>query len=123
MDENEKKELMENPDKEHLEEAEKEREGETPEEHEEAYSFVKETIKEKPLDRRTVLRRAGWIAGAAVLFGVIAALVFSITISGIDKYREDKESAPKVNIPQDEEPSGEEDEETPSEEESQAPVQ
>lgn len=123
MDENEKKELMENPDKEHLEEAEKEREGETPEEHEEAYSFVKETIKEKPLDRRTVLRRAGWIAGAAVLFGVIAALVFSITISGIDKYREDKESAPKVNIPQDEEPSGEEDEETPPEEESQAPVQ
>lgn len=120
MDENEKKEPMDSP-------REDQQEGtngqQLPEDsHEEEYSFVKEVIKDKPLDRRTVLKRMGWIAGAAVLFGLIAALVFSFTISAADQYKEKKDRAPKVNIPQEEEPSGEEEpgddeeaEETPQE--------
>lgn len=42
----------------------------------EDYHFIKETIKEKPVDRKAVLIKLGCIIGSAVLFGLVAAFVF-----------------------------------------------
>ena len=42
----------------------------------EDYHFIKEIIKEKPVDRKAVLIRLGCIVGSAVLFGLVAAFVF-----------------------------------------------
>ena len=41
----------------------------------EEYSFLSETVKKRPVSMRKVLYKILCIAGAAVLFGVIAALV------------------------------------------------
>lgn len=41
------------------------------------YSFIKEVIKEKPVDKKAVLIRLGCIVGGAVLFGLVASFVFA----------------------------------------------
>ena len=43
----------------------------------EEYHFLKEVIKEKPIDKRKILWRVGGIMAGAVLFGVVAAFTFA----------------------------------------------
>lgn len=41
------------------------------------FSFINEKIKEKPINKRRLLIYAGYVAGLAVLFGLLASLVFA----------------------------------------------
>lgn len=41
------------------------------------FSFINEKIKEKPLNKKRLLVHIGYIAGVAVVFGVVASLVFA----------------------------------------------
>ncbi|MGN0250716.1 MAG: S1C family serine protease [Oliverpabstia sp.] len=43
----------------------------------EEYHFLREVIKEKPIDKRKILWRVGGIMAGAVLFGVVAAFTFA----------------------------------------------
>ena len=43
----------------------------------EEYHFLKEVIKEKPIDKRKILWRVGGIMAGAVLFGVVSAFTFA----------------------------------------------
>ena len=43
----------------------------------EEYHFLREVIKKKPLDKRQILYKAGGIIGGAIIFGIVAAFVFS----------------------------------------------
>lgn len=70
-----------------------------------AYDFMKEVIKKKELDKRAILIRIAGLAGAAVLFGVIAAFVFAWVEPHADTAINGKEQPPKVDIPMDEEPT------------------
>lgn len=65
------------------------------------YHFIKETIKNKPIDKRKVLNRIGIIAASGILFGLAAALTFAAAAPGL--IRRTGESGPqtKVDIPQD----------------------
>lgn len=54
----------------------------------EDYHFIKETIKEKPVDRKAVLMKLGCIIGSAVLFGLVAAFVFAQFLPLIQKEEE-----------------------------------
>lgn len=70
----------------------------------ESYEFIKETIKKKPLDKKKVWRAAGVIAGAGVIFGFFAALVFAVVEPQISQVVENKnKTEQKVKIPADEE--------------------
>ena len=40
------------------------------------YNFMKEVIKEKKLDKKAIVLRIVFFVGAAVLFGLIASVVF-----------------------------------------------
>lgn len=51
-------------------------EAENPEEKQEEYHFVKEVIKEKPVDVRGLFLKGAAILGGAVVFGLVSALVF-----------------------------------------------
>lgn len=44
----------------------------------EGYRFMKETIKNRPIDRRGLFFRAVFLIGGAVLFGAVAAVIFSL---------------------------------------------
>lgn len=69
----------------------------------EGYHFIKETIKSRPVDRRGSLRRTAFLIGSAILFGAVAAVVFSLVSSALSE-RLDKGQAQeqKVTIPKDE---------------------
>ena len=41
------------------------------------FSFINEKIKEKPINKRRLLIYAGYVAGMAVMFGLLASLVFA----------------------------------------------
>lgn len=70
----------------------------------EKYEFIKEFIKEKPLDRKRIFKAAGWIAGAAVLFGTVAAFTFTAVKPKAGEMLNKPEAQIQVNIPKDEEP-------------------
>lgn len=53
-------------------------EPEKPAEGQQEYQFLKESIKKKVPDKKKIAKRAGIFVGAAVLFGMISALVFAI---------------------------------------------
>lgn len=44
----------------------------------EEFSFIRQTIKEKPLNKKKMLYTSGFVAAMAVLFGVIAACTFAL---------------------------------------------
>lgn len=50
----------------------------------EEYHFLREVIKKKPLDKRQILYKAGGIIGGAIIFGIVAAFVFSKTLSYLE---------------------------------------
>ena len=47
----------------------------------EEYSFLNETVKNPPIDFQKIFMKIIAIAGAAILFGVIAALAFYVVLS------------------------------------------
>ena len=71
------------------------------------YEFLKETIKERPIDKKKLARHAGFLAAGGVLFGLAAALTFAYVEPKIEKNVQSKE-VPYVNIPGDEEPGTQE---------------
>ena len=42
------------------------------------YDFIRETIKNRPLDKKRLLYRIGALAGTGIIIGVTAALAFSV---------------------------------------------
>lgn len=72
----------------------------------EEYSFIKETIKTKPVNKKQLLIWVAAAAGGAVLFGVVAAIAFSLTVPVADRHqgylddRQERDQA--VEIPKDE---------------------
>ena len=76
------------------------------------YYFLREVIKEKPLDKKKLAVRAGGIAAGAVLFGVVAAFVFAKT----EPLFREEETSLRVSIPE-EEPTA-----TPTPEATQSPT-
>ena len=70
------------------------------------HSFIKEVIKEKPLDKRKLMIKIIMLIVAAVLFGVIAAVVFAYTRPAVEKSIETRKGPNSVNIAGGEEDEG-----------------
>lgn len=66
----------------------------------EPFSFINEKIKEKPINKRRMLIYAGYVMGLAVLFGVIASLVFALLEPRLEERLHPQEE-PVVTIPRD----------------------
>ena len=66
------------------------------------YRFIKETIKEKPFNKKLFLTKLAGALAAGVLFGAAAAVAFTMTKQAMAERIEEKEPAPKINIPMDE---------------------
>lgn len=64
------------------------------------FSFINEKIKEKPLNKRRLLLHAGYIAGVAVVFGLVASLIFAF-FQPIFSQMMYPEQEPVVTIPKD----------------------
>ena len=77
-----------------------ERKEECREEKQDNYEFLKETIKAKPIDKKKILKQIGRLAGAGAVFGLSAALVFSLVAPNILKKMQEKENASKVKFSQ-----------------------
>lgn len=71
-------------------------------EKEDGYKFIKETIKERPINKRLLVMRIAGIMGAGVLFGATAAVTCAGVLPVAESYWSDSEETPKVNIPYDE---------------------
>lgn len=70
-----------------------------------SYHFINEVIKEKKADKKTIFVRVAALVGAAVLFGVTAAVTFAWVEPYMEKAIHKQEKPPKVDIPSDDEPS------------------
>ena len=67
---------------------------------EKKFHFIKETIKDKPIDKKKVLTHMGVIAAAGIIFGIAAAMAFAAIAPGL--LQRSVEGQPsKVDIPQD----------------------
>lgn len=77
------------------------------------YYFLREVIKEKPLDKKKAACRMGWLLASGALFGIMAAFVFAKT----EPLFRGEEPTPRVSIPEDEEELQEEPAQEPAEEE------
>lgn len=71
-------------------------------EKEDDYKFLKETIKERPLNKKAILMKAVGIIGAGILFGAVAAVSYVGILPAAAKYLGTGEESPKVTIPFDE---------------------
>ena len=65
------------------------------------YSFIREIVKKKPLDKRGLLRKILSLAGAAVLAGVVASFVFVWVVPVAERMVNGDSS--RVSFPEDEE--------------------
>lgn len=90
------------------------------EQDEQEFAFIKEKIKDKPINKRRLLIRAGYNLLCAVIFGAVACLVFVLLKPYMEQWLYPREestiSIPKDDIPGEEEPeeqTGEEEEEEP----------
>ena len=66
------------------------------------YSFIREIVKKKPLDKRGLLRKILSLAGAAVLAGVVASFVFVWMVPVAERMVNGGDSS-RVSFPEDEE--------------------
>ena len=79
------------------------------------HSFIKEVIKEKPLDKRKLMIKIVMLILAAVLFGVIAAITFAYTRPEVERSIEARKDPDNVDITDDDgEPSLPSEEPTPT---------
>ena len=83
------------------------------------FSFINEKIKEKPVNKKRLLMQAGFIALMAVVFGIIASLVFAYFQPKFESLFCPEEE-PVVTIPQDSVTETEQTEETETSEETEA---
>ena len=66
----------------------------------ESFSFINEKIKEKPLNKKRIVFRAVFCVAMAVVFGVVAALVFTLVQPRFEELLYTQEP-PLVSIPRD----------------------
>lgn len=64
------------------------------------FSFINEKIKEKPLNKKRLLIHMGYIAGMAVVFGVVASLIFAFLEPKFSQMMYPQQE-PVVTIPKD----------------------
>lgn len=83
------------------------------------YEFLRETIKAKPIDKKKLAKQIGRLAGAGAVFGLSAALVFSLVAPNLVKKMQEKENASKVKFSQEKEPEDSSTKETQEEEKTQ----
>lgn len=62
------------------------------------YNFIKETIKEKPMNRKMIISRIAAITAGAVLFGAVSAAVFAGVYPVISNKIEENKKPEKVDI-------------------------
>ena len=83
---------------------------------EQEFAFIKEKIKDKPVNKRRLLVRGGFNLLCAVVFGLVACFVFVLLKPYLEEWLYPEESStisiPKDDVPQEEEPK--EPEETPT---------
>ncbi len=94
---------------------------------EQEFAFIKEKIKDKPINRRRLLLKAGFNLLCAVMFGVVACFVFVLLKPHIEErfYPEEESTIkiPKDVLPQEIQPAPKkEEEEEPKEEPEKEPV-
>ena len=65
------------------------------------YEFISEKIKEKPVNKKKLIYHAGFLCAMAVVFGVIASLVFTVCQPWMEEKFYPKED-PQITIPKDE---------------------
>lgn len=65
------------------------------------YSFIREIVKKKPVDKRCLLRKAAAVVSSAVLAGIIAAFVFVLMVPVAERIVDGNSS--RVSIPEDDE--------------------
>lgn len=65
------------------------------------YEFISEKIKEKPVNKKKLIYHAGFLCVMAVVFGVIASLVFTVCQPWMEEKLYPKED-PQITIPKDE---------------------
>lgn len=70
-------------------------------EEKEEFSFIREKIKEKPVNKKRILKHGIYTVGFAVLFGAVACLVFTFLHPILENLLYPKES-PTITIPEDE---------------------
>lgn len=88
---------------------------------EQEFAFIKEKIKDKPINKKRLLIRAGYNILCALIFGAVACFVFVLLKPYLEEWLHPKEestiSIPQDTAPQEEENTGEkEEEQNPSEE-------
>ena len=84
-----------------------EKEQEKPQEEEESYSFLQETIKPKKISRKMLIQQFVRIALYGLIFGGVASLGFFAVKPAAQRWLKGKPET--VTIPEDDTPSGQED--------------
>ena len=93
------------------------------EQNEQEFAFIKEKIKDKPINKRRLLIHAGFNLLCAVVFGVVACFVFVLMEPYLEEWLYPKEES-TISIPKDDAPQeGEEDGEEEEEEKKEPPPQ
>ncbi len=72
------------------------------------YEFLKETIKQKPVDKRKLARQTARLAGSGAVFGLAAAVVFALAAPGIERKVEAYYQDKSIRYPEEEEQEEEE---------------
>ena len=65
------------------------------------FSFIKEKIKEKPINKRRLLKKIVWVVFCGILFGLISCLTFVVAKPKFEKLMEPQPDT-TVNFPEDE---------------------
>lgn len=92
-----------------------------PEKKDDEFAFIKEKIKDKPLNKRRLLQHAAITVVFAVIFGLIACFVITVMQPVMEEWMHPKEEN-RVTIPKDELEPDTEPQETETESEEKAPV-
>lgn len=87
-----------------------------PEQNEQEFAFIKEKIKDKPVNKKRLLIRMGYNLLCAVIFGVVACFVFVVLRPYLEEWFCPPEES-TISIPRDDVPLEEDNTETPEEEE------
>ena len=75
-------------------------------ENKEEYAFITETIKDKPVNKRRLARKAGWTVLSGLLFGLAACVAFVAAKPKLETLMEPQPSGDPVTIPRDQLPEG-----------------
>ena len=87
-----------------------------PEQNEQEFAFIKEKIKDKPVNKKRLLIRMGYNLLCAVIFGAVACFVFVVLRPYLEEWFCPPEES-TISIPRDDVPLEEDNTETPEEEE------